>query len=204
LPALPDPRDLPGQAVLRALDHLLAGQPWLRERLAPHAGRRCRVEIFPFALHLRIEADGALVADGDSDVADAQIRLSPIALARLLGGDEGARKDVQLSGDPALASALAAVFRELRWDVEEDLSRVLGDIPARRLVQGARRLAAWPVGALQDLAAGVAEYLQEESPMLARRDDVARWSQEVDALRDAVERLDKRIEQAAARRVRQD
>jgi ubiquinone biosynthesis protein UbiJ len=202
LPPLSDPRQLPAQALLRALDHLLAGQPWLRERLVPHAGRVCRLEVFPVAVALRIEADGSLTADAQGDAPDAQVRLSPIALARLLGGDEGARQAVHLSGDPALAAALSGVFRELRWDVEEDLSRIFGDIPARRLVQGARRFGAWQVAALRTLAAGVSEYLQEESPVLARRDDAERWSQEVDALRDAVERLEKRIERALPARPR--
>jgi ubiquinone biosynthesis protein UbiJ len=204
LPLFPDPRRLPAEALLRALDHVLAGQPWLRDRLVPHAGRLCRVEVFPVALRLRIGPDGSLVADREAVAPDAEIRLSPLALARLLGGDEGARTDVQLSGDPALAAALAGVFQELRWDVEEDLSRVVGDIPARRLVDGARRLAAWQAGALQGLAASVSEYLQEERPVLARRDELARWSQEVDALRDAVERMEKRIERATATRMHQD
>jgi ubiquinone biosynthesis protein UbiJ len=40
--------------------------------------------------------------------------------------------------------------------------------------------------------------------VLARRDELARWSQEVDALRDAVERMEKRIERATAARTQQD
>jgi ubiquinone biosynthesis protein UbiJ len=196
---LPDLRQLSSAALLRTLNHLLAGQPWLRERLVPHAGRSCRIDVFPVTLLLQVAQDGALLLPPGDAVAEAEVRLSPVALARLLAGDEGARTEVHLSGDPGLAGALAGTVQALRWDAEEDLSRVVGDIAARRMVQGARDLATWQAGMIQGVAAGISEYFVEERALLARRGDVVRWSQEVDALRDAVERLEKRIEQAAQR-----
>jgi ubiquinone biosynthesis protein UbiJ len=193
LALFPDPRHLPAEALARTLNHLLAGQPWLRERLQPHAGRRCLLQVFPFTLPVAIAADGSLAVQHDDAPPDAEVRLSPGALARLLAGDERARNDIALTGDAAFAGVLGGVIRELRWDAEEDLSRLVGDIAAHRIVQAARRAADWPAGAVRSAAANLAEYLAEERPVLARRDDVARWSQEVDALRDAVERLEKRI-----------
>jgi ubiquinone biosynthesis protein UbiJ len=192
-----DLRHLSDGALLRALNHLLAGQPWLRERLEPHAGRSCRIDVFPLSITVRIAEDGVLRLAGDDDAPDAQIRLSPVALARLLAGDERARAEVHLSGDPALAGALAATMQALRWDAEEDLSRVIGDIAAHRVMHGARQLASWQQRAAQGIAASLAEYLVEERALVAGRDDLARWSREVDALRDAVERLEKRLERLA-------
>ena len=197
---LPDPRELPAEAAVRVLGHLLAGQPWLRERLVAHAGRICTFEVFPVRLTLRIQADGTFAVERDGGTADARIRLSPFVLARLLAGDDRARSEVRLTGDSALASVLTGVLQALRWDAEEDLSRVVGDIAAHRLVQGARQFDAWRAGAIDGAAASVAEYLVEERDLLARKDDLAQWAQEVDALRDAVERLEKRILAVAARR----
>jgi ubiquinone biosynthesis accessory factor UbiJ len=193
----PDPRSLPAEALVRAVNHLLAGQPWLRESLVPHAGRTCRLEVFPVLLQLRVGEDGALQRDSGTHAPDAIIRLSAFAAARLLAGEERARAEVDLSGDPVLASALRAVLQELRWDAEEDLSRVVGDIAARRIVQGARRAASWQASAAQSIGANLAEYLVEERALLARKDEVQRWSQEVGDLRDAVERLEKRLETLA-------
>jgi ubiquinone biosynthesis accessory factor UbiJ len=199
---LPDPRQLPAEAALRALNHLLRGQPWLRERLLPYAGRSGLVEVLPIALRLRVAPDGSLVAHRDETPPDAEIRLSPVALVRLLAGDERARGEVKLTGDAGLAGALAGVLQELRWDAEEDLSRLVGDIAARRIVQAARGASAWQARAARSAAANLTEYLVEERPMLARRDDVARWSQEVDGIRDAVERMEKRILGLAERRAK--
>lgn len=185
---------------MRALNHLLAGQPWLRERLVPHAGRSARIEVFPVAVTLLVGADGSLLLPAEPVEPEAHIRMTPLTLARLLAGDEAARQHAQVSGDAAFAGALGATLQSLRWDAEEDLSRVVGDIAARRIVQGAQGLLAWQRTALQGLSVSAAEYLVEERPLLARKEDVARFSQEVDALRDAVERLEKRIERAAAER----
>lgn len=196
----PDPRLLPAAALLQALNHLLAGQPWLRDRLLPHAGRSVRLDVFPARLHLRITADGLAALDAAAADPDAVIRMSPLNAARLLAGDDSVRPTVDMSGDTALAGVVAGVLRQLRWDYEEDLSRVVGDIPARRFAAIIEDLARWRRSAAAALAGNAAEYLGEESGLLARRDDVARWSREVDALRDDVERLEKRAARRLARR----
>jgi ubiquinone biosynthesis protein UbiJ len=197
---LPDPRQLPAAAFVRAFNHLLQGQPWLCDRLQAHAGRTCLLEIFPVALRLRIAADGSLAAENEAAPPDCEVRLSPVTLVRLLAGDERARSEVTLVGDAAMAAALSGVLGELRWDAEEDLSHLVGDIAARRMLQAARRAVAWPGNAARSVAANLSEYLVEERPMLARKLDVMRWSQEVDTLRDAAERLQKRIDKLAERR----
>ena len=109
-----------------------------------------------------------------------------------------------LSGRPEEALPLAeqalALDRERQERGHEAYAlRLLGDIAARRMVQAARGAAAWPAKAARSAADNLSEYLVEEQPMLARKDDVLRWSQEVDALRDATERLEKRIMSLAQR-----
>jgi len=187
--------DLPGPLVAQALAHLLQGQPWLREKLVPFAGRRARIEVFPFATELEIAVDGALApaARGETQ-PDAAVALSALTAMRLLAGDAHARRQVGVRGDPALAAALEAVFLELRWDVEEDLSRVVGDVAAHRAVAGARAFAQWRARSTRDLLDGTAEYLVEERRLLASPAQVRAWTQAVDRLRDDVERLAKRIE----------
>jgi ubiquinone biosynthesis protein UbiJ len=77
--------------------------------------------------------------------------------------------------------------------VEEDLSRVVGDAAAHRAVSAARGAAAWGKDASERLAAGAAEYWTEEDPLIATRVKVDGFVAGVTELRDAVERLDKRI-----------
>ncbi|HZP85458.1 MAG TPA: sterol-binding protein [Burkholderiales bacterium] len=176
------------------LNHLLHGQPWLRERLIAFAGRHALLEAPPLTLAMQIASDGRLSEADRSAPPDATIRLSAFTAFRLLRGDERARADVRVDGDPAFAAALSGVLRELRWDVEEDLSRLVGDIAARRIVGTAERLHDWQRQARDHFATNVSEYLTEERPMLARKADVARWVEDVDRLRNDVERLEKRVE----------
>ena len=180
------------------LNHLLRGQPWLRERLVPFAGRSVRLEVPPLALVLAIDAEGALQPSGAAAV-DASARLSPLTVVRLAAGEEGARSEVEVSGDAALAAALGGVLRELRWDAAEDLSRLIGDIPAQRLVRLGQGVLAWQREVLSSLLAAAGEYLVEERHVLPGREAVASWAHEVDALRDDAERLSQRIDRLERR-----
>jgi ubiquinone biosynthesis accessory factor UbiJ len=84
--------------------------------------------------------------------------------------------------------------RHLRWDAEEDLSRFVGDIAAHRLAEAGRAFAAWHLDAAQRLAAAVADYATEEKQLLARRADLEALGEALARLRDAIARLEKRVE----------
>ena len=97
-----------------------------------------------------------------------------------------------------MAASLSEVARNLRWDVEEDLSRVFGDIAAHRMVETGRKFADWGKQGADNVARSFSEYWTEESPLIAARADVATFSAEVDALRDDLARLEKRVERLSA------
>ena len=100
---------------------------------------------------------------------------------------------VDVSGDARLAAEVRWLVRHLRWDVEEDLSRLVGDVAAHRLAQGARDLLAWHSDALARLAEAFADYVTEENRMVVARAEHESFAAAVSRLRDAVERLEKRI-----------
>ncbi len=85
------------------------------------------------------------------------------------------------------------LFRHLRWDIEEDLSRVFGDVLAHRMVEQGRLFAAWNREAAEKLAQNLAEYWIEEQPLLAPAAPVRQFLSDVDQLRDDLARLEKRI-----------
>jgi ubiquinone biosynthesis protein UbiJ len=62
------------------------------------------------------------------------------------------------------------------------------------MAEGVRGLARWSKDAGLRAAQGAAEYWTEESPLIASRVKVEDFVREVSELRDAVERLEKRIE----------
>ena len=116
---------------------------------------------------------------------------------------EGLMREVRVEGNAEFADALGFVFRHLRWDVEEDLSRLIGDIAAHRLVDAGRRFGVEGRDALERASGNLIEFLTEERPVLVARAALPGFATDIAALRDAVGRLDKRvarIERAAAGR----
>lgn len=176
-----------------AVNHALEQSGWARERLRRHAGKAVRFVVAPFDATLAVGEDGYVVAPQEAEPA-LTLRLSPFLLPRLLLEEEAAYREVETEGDAALAADVAHLFRHLRWDVEEDLSRLFGDVLAHRLAEGGAALARWPAQAAEGLAAMLVEYAREEEPLLPKREEVARFLADVDTLRDDVERLEKRIE----------
>lgn len=184
--------------LLAAFNHLLVQSPWARERLRPFAGRTARFTLPPLAGGFSIDADGGVTAPPDeADAADVTVTLPAAAPLLALQGMEVLMRGVRLEGAVDLAEALGFVLKHLRWDAEEDLSRLVGDIAAHRIVGGAQQFIAWQQDAAKKLAGNLAEYFTEEQPLIARRDQVAMFAAEVNALRDDVARLEKRIARLA-------
>ncbi|MEK7834695.1 MAG: hypothetical protein AAB298_00910 [Pseudomonadota bacterium] len=133
---------------------------------------------------------------------DAVFTLTPGVALRLLASDKNAWQEVQMSGDTELAREVLFVAQNLRWDAEEDLSRVFGDILAHRMVQAAGDFKNWQLQAADSIARSAAAYWTDEQPLIATRHDVERFVREVDALRDDVARAEKRIEGLEAGTIR--
>jgi ubiquinone biosynthesis protein UbiJ len=183
--------------VIAFINHLLAEEQWARDKLAPFAGQRVRVTAPALPdLAFAVATDGMLEAAGEGD-ADLTIGLSPAALPTLLTRDESVLQTITFSGDAELAGTLQFLFRHLRWEVEEDLSRVVGDVAAHRIASTGRAFAAWQKDAAERFGQNVAEYLAEEAELLAPKPDLARFAREVAELVDAVERLEKRLDRIA-------
>lgn len=189
------PTPFAGQGFVAAVNHVLARSPWARERLQPFCGQHFRIDASPLTLDAGIDTDGLLRASDSQAVPDVILSL-PFAEAPLIlsGGMDRLMNRVRISGNAELAEALGFVFRNLSWDVEEDLSRVVGDIPAHRIVGGMRALGAAQKRALEGLSGNLAEYLTEESGLIASRSEIDSFHDEVIRLRDAVARVEKRID----------
>lgn len=157
-------------ALLGGLNHLLEGAAWARGRLAPFAGRQAEFEMSPLRFSLAVAADGrfALPVEprAEPDVRIALPALSPLLLAE---GIERLVSDAHVTGNAEFATELSFVLRHLRWDVEEDLSRLVGDIAARRIVQTGRDCVAAHRQAFANASANLYEYLVYENALLVGR-----------------------------------
>jgi ubiquinone biosynthesis protein UbiJ len=129
---------------------------------------------------------------------DCVLRGSPVGLARI--GVVHRKEDslfsgqVEVEGDAGLAQELGDFLSGIDVDWEEQLSRLTGDPVAHEVGNGARAARRWASRSLDALADDLKEYLQEEGRMLPTRYETERFLDEVDTLRDDVERLAARLQ----------
>ena len=177
-----------------ALNHQLRQNSWASEQLRPYAGKIIRISMPPLGTTLAIDRAGEFSAAPHDAQTDAEIGLTPGATLRMLLEPDAASGLATLQGDADLAAVVGKVLRGLRWDAEEDLSRIVGDIPAHELSQAGARIRQ-EIGRQAMSAAGMlSEFWLEEQPQIAKKRHLDKFSQDVDALRDDVERFAKRVE----------
>jgi ubiquinone biosynthesis protein UbiJ len=181
------------QPPLAVINHLLTGEDWARARLSGSAGQTAQLEFASGRLRFTILESGLLAAAEAAAPVAVSIRLPDDAPLRALTNRPSLFSAATISGSVDLAETLAFVFRNLRWDVEHDLSQVLGDIVGRRATRLLKGVAQWQARGARNLAFGLAEYLTEEEKAVAPRRDVEAFCAAVDALRDDCARLEKRL-----------
>lgn len=150
---------LVGPAVLQRLtlllNHVLSAEPVATQRLCQHAGRCLQVELTDWPARLpalpglvfRVTPAGLLEWCGDeapgAAAADLLLRIDAanpaLLLARLAAGE---RPTVEVQGDAQCAADVHWLVDNLRWDIEGDLARWLGPLPARQLARLGAALAA--------------------------------------------------------------
>jgi ubiquinone biosynthesis protein UbiJ len=132
------------ERVVLLLNHVISAEPQAMERLRPHAGRTLRIELegwpailpAPAPIGFRVTPPGLvewLDAPGDlpPDLRVAVDAANPaLVLARFVTGE---RPTLRVEGDAALAADVNWLIENLRWDVQDDLARLVGDAPAREI-----------------------------------------------------------------------
>lgn len=177
-----------------ALNHLLGAEAWARDKLKPYAGQCLEFRAPPLpALRLDILDSGLLAQAAEDAASNLVVTIGSGALPALVRGEDALMREIAIEGSADLAGTVQYLFRHLRWDFEEDLSRVVGDALAHRMVEQGRRFAAWNREAAGKLAQNLAEYWIEEQPVLARPAAVRQFLSDVDRLRGDLARLEKRI-----------
>jgi ubiquinone biosynthesis accessory factor UbiJ len=156
-------------------------------------GLQVLVESTGVSLKLSVVNPEALV----SAPPEATVTGGPLSLLALSGSDPEAviqRGDVRIEGDAELAQKFRELALLLRPDLEEELSLVLGDVPAHQVGRLARALVGWTQKAATTTLHNVAEYLGHERQDLVPRSEADSFLRGVDSLREDVDRLAARID----------
>ena len=128
--------------VVLLLNHILMQETEATQRLARRKGSVVLMQWRLFSIKLTATPAGLLdIASPESkpDLLLVVTQTSPFALVQaVLRGD---KPTVRIEGDVQLAAEVNWLVDHVRWDLEEDMSRVLGDAPAYALGQVARAIA---------------------------------------------------------------
>ncbi len=180
------------------LQHLMQQNSWTAPLLQPYAHKNLRVDFKVAQATLTILNNGELAVAGDTAEADATIHLPPSLAMRLLRQDPLAHSLIKIEGDAALGMAVGKILSAVRWDIEDDLSKAVGDIAAYQVVQiGQEKLQRWQNQA-KNLGEMLVEYWQEEQPIIAKKTRIAQFNQSVDQLREDTDRLQQRVDKLLA------
>ncbi|MBE7939533.1 MULTISPECIES: hypothetical protein [Ramlibacter] len=135
--------------IVLLVNHVLMQEPEAQARLARQAGRVLEARWRHFFMRLAATPAGLLELSETATPADLSLTVieeSPFQLAQAaLRGD---KPPVRIEGDVQFAAEVNWLADNVRWDLEDDLARVMGDVPAHALAEGVRRL----VAGLRDFA----------------------------------------------------
>ena len=195
---MPDPLEALLRPIAEVLNRNIAEITPARVIASQLEGKTVAIRVRDSALAMYFVFDQDVVTlttefNADPDVA---ITGSLVTLARMAGG-AGAQAirdgDIDLTGDAATAQRFQDLLDHAKPDVEEELSRVIGDVAAHQLAEFARGVGNWARGARSTMGDNIREYLQEERRDLPTRYEVEQFSQRVGELRDDVERIAARL-----------
>ena len=188
------------QAIENLLNRNLPRSPRARELASALVGKRVRVEARDFRWVVIAESLNTSIrltresTDGqppDADISGSLLNLA--ALASSHPEEVIQRGDVTIRGDAEVAQKFRELAMLLKPDVEEELSRLIGDSPAYQALRLVRLATGFGRRAAQTGVRNVAEYLAHERGDLVPRAEAEDFYRGVERLREDLDRVEARV-----------
>lgn len=180
--------------VTRFLQHLTNQNNWSRAYLVAFTGKVVQFNFVLIKTNLTILEDGSLSLAGETAQPDAFIHIPPSLALRLLAKDEAAKLQIKIDGDTHLATELSKILQQMRWDIEEDFSHLVGDITASKVGETAQKVLHESKKQTVNAAEMLSEYWQEEKPVLAKKRHIEQFNHDVDSLKSDIARFEKKLQ----------
>lgn len=131
--------------IILLLNHVLQQEPEATVRLKRQKGKAIHAQWREFTFSLLVTPAGLFDLANPDAKPDAKPGLqleilvqSPLEILQMLLA--GNKPDVRIEGDVQLAAELNWLVDHVRWDLEEDLARLVGDVPARAIGDVVRKV----------------------------------------------------------------
>ncbi len=181
--------------IVAGLNHVLKAEPALLERAKVHAGKRIDFRAAPFPRQsVAIEQSGFIGASDADGAADLVIDASLSQLIVDRWSRDALLKHLQFTGDDALAELVRDAVRRASFDIEDELAKVIGDIPARRLGATATALRDGIGESIERMGQNIAEYLAHERNVLVSSTHLDSFAADLSSIEARLDALAARIE----------
>jgi ubiquinone biosynthesis protein UbiJ len=194
-----------GRLLEAVLNRALSLDEPTRAQLGTLEGRRVGIELTgtPLALAIEVHEGRLRVGPHWQTAGNLNLRAAPGSLLAfaLRRGDESLVPPgkVDISGDAELARRLEKLLRGFRPDIEEGFAKTFGDVIGVPLARALHAAFDWSRESAEALARDTADFLRDESRDLIAPAEMDQFLDDVDGLRDRVERLAARVALAGAR-----
>jgi len=172
-------------------NHLLSQNDWMQSDLINHKNKIVIIEISGFKTIFKVKEDGQVEMINDSKDYDCKIKLTINDLIGQLVNNKNGK--INIEGDIELANKISQVLRKIEWDLEEDLAKYIGDIPAIRTTKALKKIKNTTKENIKTLTSSLIEYWQEENKILAKTRDVEMFNKKIDTIVEDTERVEARI-----------
>ncbi len=182
-----------------ALNRYLSLDPAALSRFASLEGRVIAIKIIGLntTLSLFPSADGFMIFTDFDGQVDATIIGTPVALAKMAVVSDPKELlfsgEIEIVGDTAVANQFNRILSQLDIDWEEVLAQNVGDIAAHKMANLFRDANHWFKRSTQSVCLDSGEYIQEEVHLSPSNAELRKFTQQVDEVREAADRLEAKI-----------
>lgn len=180
------------QFAQKAMNHLLKLDPEVQKEFLMFNGKVLKIEIVDLQkiVFLHITDQGLELLDHYDGTVHAAVKGTAVALSQL-----GASKSLSLEGDMEFMQQLMHLTKKYHFDLGALLASGFGDVLGQQVENGLRNIAGWAKSSSEKMGWNISAFLTDEIRLVTTREEMTLFSNEVDALRDAVERVSVKINQ---------
>jgi ubiquinone biosynthesis protein UbiJ len=181
------------------INRYLALDPEMLDKLAQFDGKVIKLEMTGVdKTFYMLPGDRGIQVLTEYDAEpDTVLRGSPVSLFKMgLVSNTASmllKGEVEITGDTRLGHQFKNIFSQMDIDWSEPMAGLVGDSLAYQIQQTAGKLGRWGKQSAQSVTSSVSEYLQEESRDVVTDTELNIFFDEVDQLRNSVDRLQAKV-----------
>jgi len=185
----------------KILNRLLAQDAHIFKQLRPFSGKVLEIHSSGPSATLRIRFQeqqirlSSLDADTLQEAADATVAGKTSSLLSLLLNSETtplANKAITITGDAVFIQDLFTTLRNLDMDWRDTLTPIFGDVLIQELSEAGDKARHWGAAASTNVHRSIDDYIKEEIDLVPAAEEVARFSDDLDKLKLALDRAQAR------------